>query len=48
MLQGFDETANPAQGAPRLAALRARMQAEGLAGWAEAMRALAPLLAEEH
>ena len=33
MLQGFDETANPAQGAPRLAALRARMQAEGLAGF---------------
>ena len=33
MLQGFDETANPDQGAPRLAALRARMQAEGLAGF---------------
>lgn len=31
--QSFDETANPAQGAPRLAALRARLAAEGLDGF---------------
>lgn len=33
MFQSFDSHANPAQGAPRLAALRARLRAEGLAGF---------------
>lgn len=33
MFQTFDEVANPAQGPARLAALRARMQAAGLAGF---------------
>ena len=33
MFQTFDTTASPAQGIPRLAALRAQMQARGLACW---------------
>ncbi len=33
MVQTFESHANPAQGAPRLAALRKAMAAEGLAGW---------------
>lgn len=33
MLQNFEATTRPEQGPPRLAALRAQMAAEGLAGW---------------